>query len=106
MSELFDWDQANRSHIAEHGVSPEEAEQVVLNEPLDLTLQQRDGEERTVQVGETDGGRILVVVTTWRRRKIRVVTAFPAKQRLRNFYERYKREHDNGGEDGDSKVPQ
>jgi len=90
MSELFDWDENNRNHVSEHGVSPEEAEQVVFNEPLDLELQLRGGEKRTVQVGETDAGRILVLVTTWRKGKIRVVTAFPAKKRLRDFYERQK----------------
>jgi uncharacterized DUF497 family protein len=82
----FSWDDANRSHIAEHAVSPEEAEQVVLNEPLDLEVQIRGGEERTLQVGETDAGRILIVVTTWRGQKVRVVTAFPANKKLRELY--------------------
>ena len=82
----FDWDQANIQHIAKHGITPEEVEQVVLNEPIDLTMQLRDGEERTPQVGETDAGRILVVITTWRDGLIRVVTAFPAKIALRKLY--------------------
>jgi uncharacterized DUF497 family protein len=56
----FDWDRANIEHIAKHGVTPAEAEQVVLNDPVDLTLQLRDGEERTPQIGETNAGRILV----------------------------------------------
>ncbi len=90
MSEPFDWDEHNRNHVSEHGVSPEEAEQVVFNEPLDLELQLRGGEERTVQVGETDADRILVVITTQRKGKIRIVTAFPAKKKLRDFYERQK----------------
>jgi len=29
----FDWDDANRGHIAAHGITPEEAEQVVQNIP-------------------------------------------------------------------------
>ena len=86
----FDWDEANRNHIAEHGTRPDEAEQVVKNEPIDVTLQNRDGEERIVQVGETDEHRILVVVTTWRHEKVRVVTAFPANARMRRFYLRRK----------------
>jgi uncharacterized DUF497 family protein len=90
MEPKFVWDQANSEHIAEHGVSPAEAEQVVLNNPLDLELQNRSGEERTVQVGETDAGRVLVVVTTWRDGNVRVVTAFPAKKKIREFYERQK----------------
>jgi uncharacterized protein len=83
---MFDWNEANIRHIAEHGISPSEAEQVVLNNPLDLQFQLRNGEERIAQVGETDAGRILVVITTMRDDLIRVVTAFPAKERIRNVY--------------------
>ena len=32
----FDWDAANIEHLATHKVSPEEAEQVIENNPLDL----------------------------------------------------------------------
>jgi len=92
----LDWNEANRSHIAEHGISPDESEQVVKNEPIDVTLQNRDGEERIVQVGETDARRILVVVTTLRGEKVRVVTAFPANARMRQFYFRQKAQ-DYGG---------
>ena len=90
MEPKFVWDQANSSHIAEHGVTPAEAEQAVLNDPVDLELQIRSGEQRTVQVGETDAGRVLVVITTWRDGNVRVVTAFPAKKKIREFYERQK----------------
>jgi uncharacterized DUF497 family protein len=39
-----------------------------------------------MQVGETNALRILVVVTAWRKSRIRVVTAFPATPQLRDFY--------------------
>ena len=32
----FDWDEANIGHVALHSVLPEEAEQVILNDPVDL----------------------------------------------------------------------
>jgi len=32
----YQWDDVNISHIARHGVSPTEAEEVIENEPLDL----------------------------------------------------------------------
>jgi hypothetical protein len=32
----FDWDEANMRHIARHGVTPEEAEEAVTNDPLEL----------------------------------------------------------------------
>jgi uncharacterized DUF497 family protein len=86
----FDWDDSNRAHIAEHGVTPDEAEEVVVNWPLDLEVTTRKGEERTIQIGETDEGRILVVVSTWRGNKLRVVTAFPANRKLRSIYARHK----------------
>jgi uncharacterized DUF497 family protein len=58
-----------------------------------VTLQTRKGEER---IGETDAARILVVVTAWRGQKVRVLTAFPANQRIREFYRRQK-EQSHGG---------
>jgi uncharacterized DUF497 family protein len=82
----FDWDPGNISHLAKHDISPAEAEQVILNEPFDIGFDLRDGEERIAQIGETNTGRMLVVITTIRQERIRVVTAFPAKKRLRNFY--------------------
>ncbi len=93
----FLWDDANRGHIAERVVGPHEAEQVLLNEPFDVAVQIRNGEERTIQVGETDAGRILVVITTWRREKLRVVTAFSANKKLRKLYAQFQRESQGGG---------
>ena len=86
MSLEFDWDKANRKHIARHLVSTDEAEQAVNNDPLDLEMQTESGEERLVQLGETDKHRILLVVTTWRNSKVRVITAFDAPKQLRDFY--------------------
>lgn len=82
----FDWDRGNVEHVASHGITPAEAEQVVLNHPIDLRFEVRGGEERIAQVGETDAGRILVVITTVRKDKIRVVTAIPANRKLRKLY--------------------
>lgn len=86
----FDWNEANVSHIARHRITPEEAEQVLTGAPLLLTTEERSGEERHVEIGETDGGRVIVVAWTWRNGRIRVVTAFPAKRKWRAFYERMK----------------
>lgn len=82
----FDWDPANLDHIAAHGVSREEAEQVMRNDPLDMEAQTDRREERFVQVGETRNGRILIVVTTWRGDMVRVVTAFNAPKALKTYY--------------------
>src|SRR5271168_374726 len=85
----FDWDSANIEHIARHDVTPEEAEQVIQNDPLDAPAELRNGEKRTVHLGKTDAGRVLVVVTE-RNSMYRVVTARPAKKKERAFYSKHK----------------
>ena len=86
----FLWDAGNINHIARHDISPEEAEQVVENDPFDITRYLRNGEERLNQVGETDAGRVLVVVTTQRGEDTRVVTAHPADRDMRALYAQMK----------------
>ena len=87
---VFDWDDANRDHIAEHDVAPLEAEQVILNDPLDLDVQVSEAEERYVQVGETNRGRVLRVISTVRGPSVRVVTAYDAPKRDRLAYEEWR----------------
>jgi uncharacterized protein len=83
----FEWDDANIAHIAEHDVTPEEVEQVLLDDPLELEFDAGPGgEERWVYLGETDEGRILQVIITLRGERIRVVTAFEPVRRLRMLY--------------------
>jgi hypothetical protein len=43
---LFDWDEQNSGHLALHQISPAEAEQVILNRPVDLNSHLRNDEER------------------------------------------------------------
>jgi uncharacterized DUF497 family protein len=83
---LFDWDDANILHVAEHDVVPEEAEEVILGDPLDIGLEVVDGEERSSHVGETNEGRILGVVITFRGERMRVVTAFDPDKQWKIFY--------------------
>ena len=47
----FDWDEANIGHVARHRVLPEEAEQAVLNDPVDLGIQVVAREDRYVISG-------------------------------------------------------
>ena len=84
---MFEWDEDNIRHIAEHGVTPDEAEQVLFNDPTEAVLQIHEGEERHHQFGVTDEGRCLVVVTTWRSESVlRVVTSYPVSPALRRAY--------------------
>ncbi len=82
----FDWDEANIGHVARHSVLPEEAEQVILNDPVDLGVEIIKREERYLNLGATAQGRVLLVVTTWREGRVRVVTAFEPIKRLIQFY--------------------
>ena len=83
---MFDWDEENIQHIALHGVTPAEAEQVFMNDPTDGIEEDHDGEIRFNQIGVTEEGRCLVVITTWREDKLRVVTAFTAPPALKRLY--------------------
>jgi uncharacterized DUF497 family protein len=82
----FSWDSANIAHIARHGVTREEAEQVLQNDPLDLERQIQNCEERFVHLGETNAGRIVFVIVTVRQDTLRVVSAFPADKAIRKHY--------------------
>jgi hypothetical protein len=84
---LFDWDSANIGHIAEHDVAPEEAEEAVLLDPLEMGFEKSAaGEDRWTYVGETIEGRFLQVVITVRGERIRVVTAFEPIRRFKLLY--------------------
>ena len=87
----FDWDDANTAHISRHSVTPAEVEEVLAGASVSLETEKRGGEERQAELGETAQGRLLTVVWTWRRRKIRVVTAFPANRKWRVLWRRLKK---------------
>jgi uncharacterized DUF497 family protein len=80
----FDWDEADTAHIARHGVRPEEA----LANPRRLVLRIRSqrGEERWAALGATEAGRILFVVFTRRRGRVRAITARDATPEEKRRY--------------------
>ena len=74
----FDWDAENKNHLAAHKVAPAEFEQVLNNDPIDLTFDVIEDEERYRSVGLTNSGRLLSVAWKIRNGKVRAITAFPA----------------------------
>ena len=85
--QLFDWDSANIRHIADHDVSPEEAEEVILGDPLEMDFERSaDDEDRWTYIGETKQGQVFQVVITLRGDKIRVVTAHEPTKRDKLLY--------------------
>lgn len=88
---IFDWDDGNRGHIALHGVTPAEAEQVYLNDPVDEGVDNVEGEERFIYLGETNRGRILRLLITMRGELVRVVTCFEPSRAAKLSYMHSKR---------------
>lgn len=82
----FEWDQANRGHVARHGVSAVEFEQGVNNDPIQVAEFEIGGEWRAKVVAVTDRGRLLEMIYTVRLGRIRAVTAYPLNRRKREFY--------------------
>jgi hypothetical protein len=82
----FDWDDANLKHIIRHGIAPEEAEDTIRIEPLETDVQELGGEPRVLCFGRTRSGRLLTVLYTERRGKIRVVTAYEMTKRQQRMY--------------------
>jgi len=94
----FHWDEDNIAHIARHDVLPQEAEQAYDSNPLYLDYSFEDGEERHREIGETNEGRILVVVSTMRGEFVRVVTAYEPSRTLRLTFLAYREYEQHGKE--------
>ena len=84
----FEWDTANRKHIARHAITPGEAEDAATIEPLEVAVQQHEDEERVLCFGRTKAGRLLTILYTERRGRVRVVTAYEmTKEQQRLYFE-------------------
>lgn len=85
----FEWDKHNIEHLRKHKVEPGECEQFFFNIPLTVEpdLIHSHGEERYFALGKTDMNRILVVIFTIRKTKLRVITARDANKKERIKYE-------------------
>ena len=88
----FDWDDEIEDHIAKHGVTPDEVEDAMVD-PRQIAdvAYSTPTERRYAIIGATEAGRILFVVFTLRRGRIRIVTAFNAPRRARLCYRRRRR---------------
>jgi uncharacterized DUF497 family protein len=82
----FEWDEANKQHVARHGISPEEAEEAVTIDPLDADVQQHESEPRVLCFGRTKSGRLLTVLYAERAGKVRVVTAYEMTKPQQSLY--------------------
>jgi uncharacterized protein len=90
----YDWDEHNEGHVAVHRVEPTEVEEVLANDPIRIETRTdpRSGEERVLELGHTNTGRILFVAWTPRGKRKRAVTAFDANRKTRTAYQRRRSE--------------
>ena len=75
----FQWDQANINHLADHGITPSEAEQVFSRFFVERVTDLVDGEECYQALGQTDKGRYLLIAFTERGEYIRPITGWDMK---------------------------
>lgn len=86
----FNWDKENEVHISEHNVTPEEAEEAIIE--TSLILKGKDG--RYLGYGKTSNGRHLFVVFILKPKGIaRIITARAMTAKERRFYQKkYRKE--------------
>ena len=61
-AEGFEWDEGNEEHLADHGITPWEVEEVFWNRPVWVpNKKEQSGDWK--MVGRTDGGRRLSIIT-------------------------------------------
>jgi uncharacterized protein len=86
----FEWDDEKAtSNFKKHKITFEEAATVFLD-PFSITIADPDHSEnelRYVDIGRSEGDRLLVVVYTERNSKIRLISCRQATYRERRLYE-------------------
>lgn len=86
----FQWDKGNvDKSYQKHGITPNETEEVFLDKDLGIEkdIKHQEIEERFIAIGKTGVGRILFVVFTMRKNKIRIISARVANEKERRKYE-------------------
>ena len=84
----FDWDEHNEGHLALHGISRSDAEDVLSGDHILQEFQMEGGEQRWIAVGTTRIGRILSVVFTIRGEAIRPITGWEADKETADLFVR------------------
>ena len=82
----FDWDEHNEKHIARHGISRLDAEDVLSGNHFISEFQTEGDEERWIAVGTTRTGRILGIVFAVRGEAVRPITGWPADKETADQY--------------------
>ncbi len=89
----FEWDEHNAGkNWQKHGVRTAECEELFFNRPLVVAddVRHSQKENRFHALGNTDLGRLLLVVFTVRKERIRVISARDMNRRERKAYESHE----------------
>ena len=85
--EGFEWDEGNKQKsFKKHNVSITEAEEVFNSQPLIVLRTAYLNEERFQMFGESKE-RLITIIFTIRKNKIRIISARDMSKKERNFYE-------------------
>lgn len=89
MKPTFEWDAKKaQANLKKHGIAFDEGVTVFLD-PLSITISDPDHsaqEQRYIDIGTSDKGRVLVVVYTERGTNIRIISCRKATTAERQFY--------------------
>ena len=87
----FEWDKGNKNkNFLKHGVTDEECEEIFFDSHKHIVndILHSSRESRYILIGQTKKQRVLFVVFTVRRNKIRVISARDLNKKERNLYEK------------------
>lgn len=89
----FDWDKHNSEKVrTRHDVTPVECEQVFFNLPVIAGDDEKhsETENRFYVLGQTDSDRLLFLVFTVRKDKVRVISARDMNKKERRMYQAHE----------------
>jgi uncharacterized protein len=92
----FEWDKYNSEKIRKkHGVTSVECEQVFFNLPVIAGEDKKHSEieNRFYVLGQKDSGRLLFLVFTVRKDKLRVISARDMNKKERRVYQTHEEEN-------------
>lgn len=92
----FEWDRYNSEKIrTKHDVTPVECEQAFFNVPVVAGDDEKhsETENRFYALGQTDSGRLLFLVFTIRKDKLRVISARDMNKKERRVYQAHEKEN-------------
>lgn len=87
----FEWDKGNiDKSYQKHGITPGETEEIFLDENLKVIrdIRHSQDEKRFIAIGKTFEGKTLFLVFTFRKNRIRIISARKANVKERRKHEK------------------